>query len=174
MQLNWINVLSWNGKGHNDYIICWSMLILREFCTFPKPCHKAKLFRFRFYILYLKQRISKVPWARPQSPCKCYCTIVSVCIFADGTESSHMHEEWDENYQRGYEWWLMTEAKKVRFRKYETCMAVKCETHPIPLSIGDIWEVLCKRSTRFNPCCDSVTIINSFGIFCGIPIQNLI
>jgi galactosylceramidase len=30
----------------------------------------------------------------------------------DGTESSHMHESWDENYQRGYEWWLITEAKK--------------------------------------------------------------
>jgi len=24
-----------------------------------------------------------------------------------------MHEEWDESYQRGYEWWLMVEAKKV-------------------------------------------------------------
>ncbi len=32
---------------------------------------------------------------------------------ADGTESSHMHSATDENYQRGYEWWLMTEAKKV-------------------------------------------------------------
>lgn len=30
----------------------------------------------------------------------------------DGTESSHMHESWDENYQRGYEWWLMVEAKR--------------------------------------------------------------
>ncbi|XP_052772475.1 galactocerebrosidase-like isoform X2 [Mya arenaria] len=30
----------------------------------------------------------------------------------DGTEASHMHYPWDENYQRGYEWWLMTEAKK--------------------------------------------------------------
>lgn len=30
----------------------------------------------------------------------------------DGTEASHMHEAWDENYQRGYEWWLMVEAKK--------------------------------------------------------------
>jgi len=30
----------------------------------------------------------------------------------DGTESSHMHEPWDENYSRGYEWWLLTEAKK--------------------------------------------------------------
>ena len=25
-----------------------------------------------------------------------------------------MHNEWEENYQRGYEWWLMKEAKKVR------------------------------------------------------------
>ena len=30
----------------------------------------------------------------------------------EGTESSHMHNSWDENYNRGYEWWLMTEAKK--------------------------------------------------------------
>ncbi|XP_043553098.1 galactocerebrosidase isoform X3 [Chiloscyllium plagiosum] len=30
----------------------------------------------------------------------------------DGTEPSHMHDENDENYSRGYEWWLMKEAKK--------------------------------------------------------------
>lgn len=30
----------------------------------------------------------------------------------DGTESSHMHTADDLNYRRGYEWWLMTEAKK--------------------------------------------------------------
>lgn len=30
----------------------------------------------------------------------------------DGTEASHMHDPWDENYARGYEWWLMLEAKK--------------------------------------------------------------
>ncbi|XP_060551799.1 galactocerebrosidase-like isoform X2 [Ruditapes philippinarum] len=30
----------------------------------------------------------------------------------DGTEASHMHNADDENYQRGYEWWLMVEAKK--------------------------------------------------------------
>ncbi|XP_052772660.1 galactocerebrosidase-like [Mya arenaria] len=30
----------------------------------------------------------------------------------DGTEASHMHSSDDENYQRGYEWWLMVEAKK--------------------------------------------------------------
>lgn len=32
--------------------------------------------------------------------------------FLDGTEPSHMHYENDENYLRGYEWWLMKEAKK--------------------------------------------------------------
>lgn len=30
----------------------------------------------------------------------------------DGTEPSHMHNETDENYFRGYEWWLMKEAKQ--------------------------------------------------------------
>nr|XP_054766708.1 galactocerebrosidase-like isoform X2 [Lytechinus pictus] len=30
----------------------------------------------------------------------------------EGTEPSHMHSPDDENYQRGYEWWLMKEAKK--------------------------------------------------------------
>ncbi|KAK3746527.1 hypothetical protein RRG08_016697 [Elysia crispata] len=30
----------------------------------------------------------------------------------DGTEASHMHYKGDENYKRGYEWWLMQEAKK--------------------------------------------------------------
>ena len=30
----------------------------------------------------------------------------------DGVEPSHMHVRNDENYHRGYEWWLMKEAKK--------------------------------------------------------------
>ncbi|XP_066533391.1 galactocerebrosidase isoform X2 [Hoplias malabaricus] len=30
----------------------------------------------------------------------------------DGTEPSHMHDENEENFFRGYEWWLMKEAKK--------------------------------------------------------------
>lgn len=30
----------------------------------------------------------------------------------DGSEPSHMHTRDDENYQRGYEWWLMEESKK--------------------------------------------------------------
>ena len=29
----------------------------------------------------------------------------------DGAESSHMHTATDENYQRGYEWWLMEQAR---------------------------------------------------------------
>ncbi|KAK3796635.1 hypothetical protein RRG08_008389, partial [Elysia crispata] len=29
-----------------------------------------------------------------------------------GTEASHMRYSWEENYERGYEWWLMKEAKK--------------------------------------------------------------
>jgi O-glycosyl hydrolase len=29
----------------------------------------------------------------------------------DGAESSHMHTRTDENYNRGYEWWLMEQAK---------------------------------------------------------------
>ncbi|HUE36681.1 MAG TPA: hypothetical protein VMO20_04770 [Candidatus Acidoferrum sp.] len=30
----------------------------------------------------------------------------------DGSEPSHMHTRDDENYQRGYEWWLMQESKR--------------------------------------------------------------
>lgn len=30
----------------------------------------------------------------------------------EGAEPSHMHYQGDENYNRGYEWWLMREAKK--------------------------------------------------------------
>uniref|UniRef100_A0A8C7TA79 Galactocerebrosidase n=1 Tax=Oncorhynchus mykiss TaxID=8022 RepID=A0A8C7TA79_ONCMY len=33
-------------------------------------------------------------------------------LMLDGTEPSHMHYENDENFFRGYEWWLMREAKK--------------------------------------------------------------
>ena len=29
----------------------------------------------------------------------------------DGVEASHMHTRTDENYQRGYEWWLMEQAR---------------------------------------------------------------
>ena len=35
---------------------------------------------------------------------------------SEGTESSHMHMADDLNYHRGYEWWLMKEAKAVSLR----------------------------------------------------------
>ena len=38
--------------------------------------------------------------------------IGSDCDSTDGSEPSHMHTRDDENYQRGYEWWMMEEAKK--------------------------------------------------------------
>lgn len=34
------------------------------------------------------------------------------CQTTDGTEPSHMHTRYDENFNRGYEWFLMVEAKK--------------------------------------------------------------
>jgi hypothetical protein len=34
------------------------------------------------------------------------------CQSTDGTEPSHMHERDDLSCNRGYEWWLMAEAKK--------------------------------------------------------------
>ena len=41
----------------------------------------------------------------------------------DGVESSHMHTRADENYQRGYEWWLMKEAKKRNPNIILDCLA---------------------------------------------------
>jgi len=37
-----------------------------------------------------------------------------------------MHEPWDENYQRGYEWWIMTEAKRV-FIYFRLCSEEHCD-----------------------------------------------
>lgn len=56
----------------------------------------------------------------------------------DGGEASHMHESWEENYERGYEWWLMTEAKKVTERMYhirEIVVLIACmqNTHGLCL-----------------------------------------
>ena len=34
------------------------------------------------------------------------------CNSTDGSEPSHMHAANDQNYSRGYEWWLMQESKK--------------------------------------------------------------
>jgi hypothetical protein len=41
----------------------------------------------------------------------------------DGCEPSHMHTPEDENYHRGYEWWLMKEAKKRNPQVILDCLA---------------------------------------------------
>ncbi|MGC8639117.1 MAG: hypothetical protein ACP5XB_04480 [Isosphaeraceae bacterium] len=41
----------------------------------------------------------------------------------DGVEPSHMHTRNDENYHRGYEWWLMKEAKKRNPNILLDCLA---------------------------------------------------
>lgn len=46
---------------------------------------------------------------------------LSLILSTDGTESSHMHTADDQNYNRGYEWWLMTEAKKVLTVLHTVC-----------------------------------------------------
>ncbi len=40
----------------------------------------------------------------------------------DGCEPSHMHTQQDENYQRGYEWWLMKEAKRRNPQVFLDCL----------------------------------------------------
>ena len=35
-----------------------------------------------------------------------------------------MHTEQDENYQSGYEWWLMAEAKKVNYNYYNKFLSI--------------------------------------------------
>ena len=52
--------------------------------------------------------VSQLPW------------IPIMIVLPVGTESSHMHESWDENYHRGYEWWIMKEAKKVFIITHKT------------------------------------------------------
>jgi len=55
------------------------------------------------------------PWVKPGSSHherSVHVLPFSLFSWSDGTEPSHMHYENDENYFRGYEWWLMKEAKK--------------------------------------------------------------
>jgi galactosylceramidase len=42
----------------------------------------------------------------------CKVEIGGDCQTTEGTESSHMHSRNDLNFNRGYEWWIMVEAKK--------------------------------------------------------------
>lgn len=40
----------------------------------------------------------------------------------DGCEPSHQHDRKDENYQRGYEWWLMKEARRRNPAVFLDCL----------------------------------------------------
>lgn len=54
-----------------------------------------------------------------------------------GTEPSHMHSRTDENYYRGYEWWLMAEAKKRNPSLYLDACAWAC---PGWIGNGNFWS----------------------------------
>ncbi|GLZ29053.1 galactosylceramidase [Lentzea sp. NBRC 105346] len=54
----------------------------------------------------------------------------------DGAEPSHMHTANDQNYQRGYEWWLMTEAKK---RNPNIKLAALAWAAPGWIGTSDVW-----------------------------------
>lgn len=42
------------------------------------------------------------------------------CVLV-GSEATHIYEDGDENYNRGYEWWMMKEAKKVLYKIHLFC-----------------------------------------------------
>ncbi|PYL01125.1 MAG: galactosylceramidase [Verrucomicrobia bacterium] len=54
---------------------------------------------------------------------------------ADGCEPSHMHSREEENYSRGYEWWLMKEAKKRN-----PDLLLDCLAWGAPYWIGDFYS----------------------------------
>ncbi|XP_078090418.1 galactocerebrosidase-like isoform X2 [Mustelus asterias] len=64
----------------------------------------------------------------------------------DGTEPSHMHYENDENYFRGYEWWLMKEAKK---RNPNIKLIGLPWAFPGWIGCGDDWPYTCPDKTAY-------------------------
>lgn len=42
----------------------------------------------------------------------------------DGAEATHMRYPDEENYQRGYEWWIMKEAYKVLIILFSCCFII--------------------------------------------------
>jgi galactosylceramidase len=54
-----------------------------------------------------------------------------------GTEPSHMHTRTDANYYRGYEWWLMREAKKRNPELFLDACAWSC---PRWIGNGNFWS----------------------------------
>ncbi|GCC27472.1 hypothetical protein chiPu_0005896 [Chiloscyllium punctatum] len=64
----------------------------------------------------------------------------------DGTEPSHMHDENDENYSRGYEWWLMKEAKK---RNPDIKLIGLPWAFPGWIGCGTNWPYTCPDKTAY-------------------------
>jgi hypothetical protein len=54
----------------------------------------------------------------------------------DGIELTHMRNRNDENYRRGYEWWLMEEARKTQSRRF---LGLPCLGRP---RLDWRWQVL--------------------------------
>ena len=63
----------------------------------------------------------------------------AICCVTEGTECSHMHEPWDEDYTRGYEWFMMKEAKKVSGKGKEKgvrfIVCIYCLSDPQPTNV---------------------------------------
>ena len=51
--------------------------------------------------------------------------MLGINFLLDGSEASHMHEAWDANYERGYEWWMMLQAKQVPPPRYRYTTNIK-------------------------------------------------
>ena len=45
---------------------------------------------------------------------------LTVSTMLQRAQRVHQHEAWDEDYTRGYEWWIMKEAKKVSDNEHST------------------------------------------------------
>ena len=114
------------------FLVCVSQAI-----SFHYVSWKLLVFLLLFFLspTVLHEQVEHTSWTEVQrtcmhSPLSCsrFCSlqpnfgaslqILKVEIGGDsqsteGTEPSHMHAPGDENYLRGYEWWLLKEAKKV-------------------------------------------------------------
>ena len=72
-------------------------------------------------------------------------------FLSEGTESSHMHEEWDENYSRGYEWWIMKEAKKVGDINDYLCEQIVIEFILVSWR-SKLYAIIVHRETLLSSC----------------------
>ena len=102
-----------DGQSTGWYYQCVHMnIVYIHFCTLFVHLN---ILCIHFYTLFVHLNIVCIHF------CTLFVHLNIVCIHCvyfinvDGTEPSHMHSENDENYLRGYEWWIMKEAKKVSY-----------------------------------------------------------